>query len=80
MSIEDRITKYNVWVQRFGLLDWRHCKKALRKAAWVKRCADRQGIRIKATGSLGYKHAGNTYPLPLYEMVRRTVLLDEAQG
>ena len=76
-SIETRIHEYNLWAQGHCLHDCRHFSQAQRRAAWLKRCADRQGVRLAVRSRLIYMHAGTEYVVPLYALKRNMVLLDE---
>ena len=78
MSIEKMIHCYNLYCRTHCLEDPRYYKGAQRRETWLKRCAERQGVRIKATGYLIMIHNGVYYQIPLYGLRRRMVLLDEA--
>lgn len=77
MSIEKMINRYNLYCRTHCLEDARYYKGAMRREAWLKRCAERQGVRLAKVKYLELHHMGYQYQIPLYALKRKMILLDE---
>jgi len=77
MSIEKMIHRYNLYCRTHCLENAKYYKRAERRAAWLRRCAERQGVRLAVVTTLELHHCGYEYRIPLYGLKRRMILLDE---
>lgn len=77
MSIERKIEGYNIYAEMHGTQDYKHFMRTMRKAQWLRRCAERRGVRLQVIASQGFMHAGTIYLIPQYALKRRMVRLDE---